>query len=234
MMHIWDIYEDFVTSSRYLKQGWVITSRSLPWDVINCLPEILASGNNVLICSLCYLSSLGLHDISPGTFFHRVLVLSNKTPAYLAGMRVFRQENTCVSVTSYTSRDYLDQCFEITVGHGEVASHKKMNVISLQNSTWHIGGHSVHQCFYFWLFGINFGGPKKYAITKKDWIMISQGNPVWNTTEKNQIVSDATLKNHQNLNHWNVWNFETCLEKYLGNVNVQKIQMIAGLSDQHR
>ena len=36
-------------------------------------------------------------------------------------------------------------------------------------ATQHIGGHSVHQCAYLWWSGINFGGPKKYAITKNSY-----------------------------------------------------------------
>ena len=38
---------------------------------------------------------------------------------------------------------------------------------SLRNSTLWIDGQSVHQWAYLWWSGITFGGPKKYAITKK-------------------------------------------------------------------
>ena len=94
---------------------------------------------------------------------------------------------------------------------------------SLQNSTQRIGGHSVHQWAYLWWSGINCGGPKKYVNDQNDLIMISKGNATWNTTE--------------NLNHQTVLNFETCfmcLEQYLGNVNFQNTELIAGLSDQQR
>ena len=94
---------------------------------------------------------------------------------------------------------------------------------SLQNSTQSIGGHSVHQWAYLWWSGINCGGPKKYVNNQNDLIMISKGNATWNTTE--------------NLNHQTVLNFETCfmcLELYLGNVNFQNTELIAGLSDQQR
>ena len=64
--------------------------------------------------------------------------------------------------------------------------------ISLRNSTQHIGGHSVHQWAYLWWSGINFGGPKKYAITKKDIIIISQGNAAWNTTEMTACIKYYT------------------------------------------
>ena len=40
-------------------------------------------------------------------------------------------------------------------------------ILSLRNSTQHIGGHSVHQWACLWWSAINFGGPKKYAIIKR-------------------------------------------------------------------
>ena len=49
----------------------------------------------------------------------------------------------------------------------ESPKHRLHVKYSLRNSTQHIGGHSVHQWAYLWWSGINFGGPKKYAITKK-------------------------------------------------------------------
>ena len=51
---------------------------------------------------------------------------------------------------------------------------------------------------------------------------------------KKQFVLDSALENHENLNDYAVLNFETCWEQYLGNVNFQKPELIAGLSDQHR
>ena len=83
-----------------------------------------------------------------------------------------------------------------------------------------------------------FGGPVLILVdqrhmqhgNKKDLIMISQGNAAWNA----QKHLDFALENHENLNDYAVLNFETCLEQYLGNVNFQKPEPIAGLSDQHR
>ena len=48
------------------------------------------------------------------------------------------------------------------------------------------------------------------------------------------FVLNATLENHENLNHLTVLNFETCLEQYFGNGNFPKPELIAGLSDHHR